>query len=176
MKQKALIISAVFLSLLSGAVAAQDQVIAYFESEYILQRIPEYQGIEQQLDLMAQSWRAELDELDTEIEELEADFRAKEILYTEEIREQKRAEINTKKKERDRYLSRMFGPDGEYFKKQKELLEPIQRQVFAAVRTVAQRKGIDFVFDRSGDIYMVYARSEWNLNDDILLELGIEID
>lgn len=176
MKRKTWIIPAVFLCMLPGVGAAQDQIIAYFESEYILQRIPEYQGIEQQLDLMAQAWRAEVDKLDAEIEELEADFRAKEILYTEEIREQKRAEINTKKEERDRYLSQMFGPDGEYFKKQQELLEPIQRQVFEAVRAVAQRKGIDFVFDRSGDIYMVYARSEWNLNEDILLELGIEID
>lgn len=55
-------------------------------------------------------------------------------------------------------------------------MEPIQRQIFTALRTVAQKQGFDFVFDRSGDIYMVYARGEWNLNEAILLELGIEVE
>ena len=85
-------------------------------------------------------------------------------------------EINSKRKQLENFTAQKFGPNGEYFLKQKELLEPIQRQVFAAVRTVAQRNGMDFVFDRSGDIYMVYARGEWNLSEDILLELGIEIE
>lgn len=104
------------------------------------------------------------------------DFTAKEILYTEEIKKEKIQEINSKKKQLDSFIEQKFGPNGEYFKRQKELLEPIQRQVFAAVRSVAQRNGFDFVFDRSGDIYMVYARGEWNINEQVLLELGIEIE
>ena len=99
-----------------------------------------------------------------------------ELLYTEEIKKEKIQEINSKKKQLDSFIEQKFGPNGEYFKKQKELLEPIQRQVFAAVRSVAQRNGFDFVFDRSGDIYMVYARGEWNINEQVLLELGIEIE
>ena len=35
------------------------------------------------------------------------------------------------------------------------------------VSEVAKKQGFDYVFDRSGDIYLVYARSEWNLNDAI---------
>ena len=50
------------------------------------------------------------------------------------------------------------------------------RQIFTAVSEVAKKQEFDFVFDRSGDIYLVYARSEWNLNDAILIELGIDID
>ena len=50
------------------------------------------------------------------------------------------------------------------------------RQIFTAVSEVAKKQGFDYVFDRSGDIYLVYARSEWNLNDAILIELGIDID
>lgn len=164
------------LTLLTVDIKAQDQLIAYFESDFILSKMPEYNGIEQRLTLLSESWQAEITSLENEIKELEQDFNAKEILYTDEIRTQKRNEIRAKINARDAYIAQKFGPEGEFFSRQKELLEPIQRQVFAAVRAVAQRKGIDFVFDRSGDIYMVYARGEWNLNEDILLELGIEID
>ncbi|MEP1150115.1 MAG: OmpH family outer membrane protein [Balneola sp.] len=162
--------------LFAGTVNAQDQKIGYYESDFILTKIPEYVGIEQRLNILSDTWKNEIQQEKLEIETLEEDYKAKEILYTDEIKKEKLQEINSKKKQLDNYTAQKFGPNGEYFSKQKELLEPIQRQVFAAVRTVAQRNGFDFVFDRSGDIYMVYARSEWNLNEDILLELGIEIE
>ena len=166
----------VFTLILTGNVYAQDQKIGYYESDFVLSKIPEYSGIEQRLKVLSDGWKNEIQELRLEIENLEEDYAAKEILYTEEIKKEKIQEINTKKKQLDNFNAQKFGPDGEYFQKQKELLEPIQRQVFAAVRNVAQRNGLDFVFDRSGDIYMVYARGEWNLNEQVLLELGIEIE
>ena len=165
----------VFLCVSLG-VNAQDQKIGYYESDFVLSKIPEYPGIEQRLKILSDGWKSEIQELRIEIENLEEDYAAKEILYTEEIEKEKIQEINTKKRQLDNYTAQKFGPNGEYFQRQKELLEPIQRQVFAAVRTVAQRNGFDFVFDRSGDIYMVYARGEWNLNEQVLLELGIEIE
>lgn len=157
-------------------VEAQNQKFGYFESEFILSNIPEYSGIEQRLQLLSDSWKQELFEMDSEIETLEEDYAAKEILYTDDIREEKKIEIRQKKSQRDTFLNNKFGPDGDYTQKQNELLEPIMRQIFTAVGEVAKKKGFDFVFDRSGDIYLVYARSEWNLNDAILIELGIDID
>lgn len=157
-------------------VEAQNQKFGYFESDFVLSNIPEYSGIEQRLQLLSESWKQELFEMDSEIEELEEDYAAKEILYTDDIREEKKLEIRQKKSQRDTFLNNKFGPDGEYIQNQNELLEPIMRQIFTAVSEVAKKQGFDYVFDRSGDIYLVYARSEWNLNDAILIELGIDID
>ncbi len=165
-----------FLFCSIGIAQAQDQKIGFFESDLILQYMPEYNGIEQRLQLISDGWQQEIRDMDEEIILLEEDFEAKEILYTEEIREEKLLEIEQKKNERDTFLNQKFGPDGEYFQSQDDLLEPIMRQVFTAVREVARKQGFDFVFDRSGDIYMVYARNEWNLNEAILIELGIEIE
>lgn len=161
---------------ISQELLAQNQKIGFYDSDFILEQIPEYEGIQQQLDLLSSQWKEQLTNLEAEIKELEEDYEAKEILYTEEIRNQKRQEIAQKKREKDQYLTQKFGPQGEYFSTQKELLEPIQRQVFTAVRAVAQDQNYDFVFDRSGDIYLVYADNEFNLNDEILEELGIEVE
>lgn len=170
------IVVLLFAILCGGIVNGQDQKLGYYESDFVLSKIPEYVGIEQRLKILSDGWKNEIQEKKSEIETLEEDYVAKEILYTEEIKMEKLQEINTMKKQLDTFTAQKFGPSGEFFTKQKELLEPIQRQVFAAVRTVAQRNGYDFIFDRSGDIYMVYARGEWNLNEQILLELGIEIE
>ncbi len=161
---------------LSQYLWAQEQKIGFYESDYILQQIPEYEGIQQQLDLLSTQWKEQVEELENEIQQLQEDYEAKEILYTDEIRNQKKQEIAQKKKQKEQFLAQKFGPQGEYFSRQRELLEPIQRRVFTAVRAVAQQQSFDFVFDRSGDIYMVYANNEYNLNNDILLELGIEVE
>jgi outer membrane protein len=157
-------------------VMGQDQKLGYFESDLILESIPEYSSIQQQLNLISAQWEAEIQRMEAEIRQLQEDFNAKEILYTDEIRNQREQEIENKIQTKEAYVAQKFGPEGEYFTRQKELLEPIQRQVFAAVRAVAQRQNYDFVFDRSGDIYMVYANNAYNLNELILEELGIETD
>lgn len=176
MKRKFIKLCFLFSVVATGSLVAQNQKIGFYESDFVLSKIPEYNGIEQRLQLLSEGWKDELKKIETEIKTLEDDFDAKEILYTDEIRTQKRQDISRKKTERDTFINQKFGPDGEYFKKQKEFLEPIQRQMFTAIRTVAQKQGYDYIFDRSGDLYMVYARSEWNLNEAILLELGIELD
>lgn len=168
----------VFAAILTfgGNVNAQSQRLAYFDSDIILENIPEYKGIEQELNLLSDQWKEEIERQSKEIKELRRDFEAKEILYTEEIKTQKQNEIKTLEKARETYMAQKFGPNGDYFKRSDELLEPLQRQIFAAVRIVAERQNFDYVFDRAGDIYMVYAKNDWNLNEDILLEMGIDID
>lgn len=176
MKNRIQNILALMLLFLPVLVMGQNQRMGFFESDFILSNIPEYSGIEQRLQLLSDGWKLELSEMEEEILALEEDYAAKEILYTEEIREEKQREIQQKKSQRDTFLNEKFGPNGEYFQSQDELLEPIMRQIFTAVSEVARKQGFDFVFDRSGDIYLVYARNEWNLNEAILIELGIDIE
>jgi outer membrane protein len=71
-------------------------------------------------------------------------------------------------------IENRFGPDGEYFTRQKELLEPIQRQIFDALNIVAEREDFDFVFDRAQDSRFLFVRQQWNLTEDVMLELGLD--
>lgn len=158
-----------------GALHAQNQKIGFFDSERILERMPEYSGIEQRLSNLSDTWNVEIRALEQELEDLETEFEAREILFTEELREQRLEEINRKRDELNRYIEEKFGPEGEYFTRQKELLEPIQRQIFDALTLVANRGQFDFVFDRSQDTRFLFVRQEWNLTEDVMLELGIEL-
>jgi outer membrane protein len=155
---------------------AQDQKIGYVNTDRILSEMREYEGVQQNLKKLSDEWRSRLKELDKEIEEMRKEFEAKEILYTDKVRKEKKQQIQAKINERENYLEQKFGSDGEYFQKQQELLEPIQRKVMEAVNQVAQDKGFDYVFDRAGDVSLMFAREQWNLNEDVLIELGISVN
>jgi outer membrane protein len=169
------LIGLICLCLLPLGVAAQPQRIAYMDSDYILSRMPEYTGLDQRLRTSVQEWNQELTAMKAEIDRLEQEFNAREILFTAEVRQQRLADIQTKKRAREQYEQARFGPEGDYFRQQQQLLEPIQRRVMLAIEKIAQRDGYDFVFDRSGDYLFLYTRSQWNISDEVLLELGIRI-
>ncbi len=155
---------------------AQDQKIGFIDSDYILSRMPEYSGLEQRLRAINEEWRKEIEEMDIQLQRLEREFVAREILYTDEVRTQKLNEIETLKRQREQYINSRYGPEGEYFKQQQLILEPLQRRIMEAVETVSARDNYDFVFDRSGDFLFLFARSQWNLSNDVLLELGVQIN
>lgn len=172
-------ISAIILLAIAGimpaeSVIAQNQKIGFIDSDVILQNMPEYSGIEQRLTLLSEGWRQEINELENEIEELERDFEAREILFTDEIREQRLNEISQKKDQLNRLIETRFGPAGDYFTRQKELLEPIQRMIFDALTRVANREAFDFVFDRANETKFLFTRQQWNLTEDVMLEMGLD--
>jgi len=156
--------------------AAQDQKIGYVNTDQILSQMSEYQGIQEQLSTISSEWNKQLDKMEQEIEQLKEDFKAKEILYTEELKKKKQQEIQNKIQKRQQYLDEKFGTKGEYFQKQRELLEPIQRKVFKAINKVANDQNFDFVFDRAQNSNMLFGEQEWNLNEEVLQELGITLN
>lgn len=172
---KRLVFGIFLLVLLNGTIAhGQNQKTGFIDSELILQNMPEYSGIEQRLNLLSEGWRDEIQELEEEIEELEEEFEAREILFTEDVRQQRLNEIENLRQQRDQLVDDRFGPDGEYFSTQEELLEPVQRQIFEALTSVAQRQNFDFVFDRSQETRFLFVTEEWNLTEDVMLEMGMD--
>ncbi len=172
------ILGIAYLLLLLGQVTdlQAQQRIGYIDSEFILQYIPEYATVQQKLDRMVAEWQRELDALQQELEEMEREFQAREILYTQEERQRKLEELRKKETEIYQRRRRYFGPNGELFKEQEKLMQPIQERVLKAVEEVATRDGYDFVFDKSGDFLFVFAREQYDLSLAVLEELGIDTE
>ena len=175
MLKKSVHISLILLFGLLEPAVAQDQKIGFIDSDVILQNMPEYAGIEQRLSLLSDTWQREINEREAELEELELDFQAREILLTDDVRSQRINEINAKRTQIEQLIEQRFGPQGDYFTRQRELLEPIQRQIFDALNRVATRDAFDFVFDRAQDTKFLFVRQQWNLTDEVMLEMGIDL-
>ncbi|TVQ65597.1 MAG: OmpH family outer membrane protein [Balneolaceae bacterium] len=152
---------------------AQNQKIGFIDSDLILREMPEYSGIEQRLSLLSEGWNQEIRTMENELSEMIRDFEAREILFTDEIRDQRMIEIQQKQHSIEQLIAEKFGPAGDYFTLQQDLLEPIQRELFDAVQRIAQRDNYDFVFDRSQDSRFLHVNQRWNLTREVMLELGL---
>ncbi|MDX1438362.1 MAG: OmpH family outer membrane protein [Rubricoccaceae bacterium] len=166
-------IAIVALFVLGGTASAQ-QKIGFVDSEAILRILPEYQTARQQVDRMAAEWQAELDGYAQEIAEMEQEFEARELLYTQEDRDRKLDEIEARRLEMNQYRRRHFGPDGELFRQEQQAMRPIQERVLEAIEVIAEEGNYDFIFDRSGDLMFLYADSSHDVTDLVLDELDID--
>lgn len=152
------------------------QKIGYVDSEYILSQTPEYATVQQQLDRMAQEWQKEVEERQAEVEEMFREYQARELLYTNEERQRKREAIMKAEDDVERLRMQYFGPEGDLFQQQEKLMRPLQEKILEAIEEVAARDGYDYVFDKGGDYLFMYAREQFDLSDDVLSELGIDIE
>jgi outer membrane protein len=166
---------AVVCLVVATSVQAQ-QRIAHIDSEYVLGLTPEYATVQQQVDRLAQGWRTEIDERRRSVDEMFREYQARELLYTNEERQRKRDEILRAEDELERLRMRYFGPEGELFQQQDNLMRPIQERVLEAIEQVAQREGYDYVIDLSGDFLFLFAREQNDISDEVLSALGIDTD
>lgn len=159
-----------------GASAFAQQKVGHVDTEYILNQMPEYATVQQKLDKLEQRWRDEIQQRQKEVQKLEAEFEARELLYTEEERKRRRQKIEKARKEVEQLREQYFGPEGELYSRQQELMRPIQERILKATESVATADGYDYVIDEKGETLFLYAREEHDLSTRVLRELGINVE
>lgn len=156
-----------------GVQAHAQQKIGYVDSQRIMEQLPEYATVQQKLEKLETQWRDEIQKKREQVQQLQEEYRAWELLYTEEERAKKRKAIDRAQREVEQLRQKYFGPEGRLYTQQKELMRPIQERVLNAAEEVATTEGYDFVLDKAGKVLFMYAREEHNLTQSVLQELGI---
>ena len=77
-------------------------------------------------------------------------------------------EILLDQQELSEYQQKRFGPGGDLIIQKKQLIQPIQDQIFNAIRELAKSRNYDFIFDKSSDIVMLYSDKRFDLSEQIL--------
>ncbi len=159
----------------TATVVLAQQKIAYVDSDLIYENYPEFSTARQSLDRVAEQWEQDLAERQDRLDEMFQEYQARELLYTAESRQQKQNEIIAAEEELDRLRRQYFGPEGQLFEQQQQILRPIQEKVLIAIEEVAEAEGYDYVFDLGGDFVFLYTNEKLNITDLVLEELGIDI-
>ncbi len=152
---------------------AQAQRFAYVDTEYILSQLPDYKSAQKKLDEVSEVWQKEVDAKYAEIDKLYKNYKAEEVLLNGEQKKQRQDEIIAKEKAAKQFQQDKFGYEGELFKKREQLIKPIQDRVFDAIQTIAKREDLDFIFDKSGDMIMLFSNARFDKSGEVLEELGI---
>ena len=71
------------------------------------------------------------------------------------------------------YQQKVFGFEGLYFLKKKELIEPIQDIIFESIEKIAKKNRLQIVFDKSSEPILLYTNPIHDYTDYVLEDLGL---
>lgn len=170
--RKSLLLLAVMFLLGITVNAQQNQRIAYVDSDYILENIPEYADAQEEINQLSKKWEKEITALFQEAQELDREYQAESVLLSEDQKKKKKEAITAKRQEAENLRMQYYGPEGELFAKRAELIQPIQEKVYNAINQVALTKNYAFVFDKAAGTTMLYCNDKNDISDEILDEIG----
>jgi len=154
---------------LSTAVSAQRW--AYVDTEYILQKLPKYREAQSELDRIARNWQQEIDAEIRELEKMKISLENERVLLTDDLIEERENAISEKTSEIEKLQIKRFGAEGDLISQRKQLVKPIQDQVFNAVQEIAKKRRYDAVFDKSSDLIMLYYNKKYDISDKVLAKI-----
>ncbi len=144
------------------------QRIVYVDTEYVLDQLPEYHEAEQQLESLSQQWSSEIANKKAELIQLKSEYQQNELLLpkVDQVKQQnmiEQAEIDLRNLQRNR-----FGTKGDLFKKQQDLIKPIQDKVYNAIKQVSEYRDYDMVLDRSTGVSILFAKPKFDISEEVL--------
>jgi len=145
--------------------------IGYVDSDALLNQMTDAQDARQQLDQLIQEWQAELNKLDRDWKTKYDDYEKRKLIMSDQTRAETESELIKLEEKISEFREKKFGTNGELFAKQDELMKPVQNKLFTIIQEVAKEKELDFVLDRSGGVLILYAKTEYDITNDVLAKL-----
>jgi outer membrane protein len=149
------------------------QRFGYIDTDFILNKMPEYKKAQDEINQLSQAWEKEVTEMDKKVEGMYSALQAEQVLLTEEMRKERTDAIKKKEAELKEYQKKVFGFGGLFFLKKQELIKPIQDKVWDAVDKVCKENSLAIMFDKAGELVMIYTDPRHDYTDFVLDQLGL---
>jgi outer membrane protein len=174
--KKYLLIVAVLL--MTGSISfAQNQVkLGYVDSQVILNQYSEAVKAQGDLDALTNRWSAQLDSLTLGYQQSMADYQNQANTMPEDKRLAAQKDLIALEQKILDFRRQKFGQGtGEIYQKQEEIFNPVKNKIYRAIEIVAKEEAMQFVFDKSGDILLLYADQAFDVTYKVLdrLKRGI---
>jgi outer membrane protein len=158
---------ALLLALACAGAAAQMK-IGHINSETIMQTLPEAIDAQKSIDALVAGWEAELQKMQADWKKKYDDYEKRKLILTDQVRADQERELRELDQSVTDFRNKKFGQNGELFQKQNEVMKPIQNKMFHVLEQIAKDEGYDYIFDRSGEILVLYANDKYDLTQLVL--------
>lgn len=168
--KKVLFLMGIFMALTLGNTFAQKY--ALIDMEYILQRIPEYESANKEIEALSDQWQKVID---TEVQAVDAmykKYQADLSTLSAEEKTKRENEIVSKENTIQELRNKYFGPEGDLFVKQEELIKPIQDEIYESVKAISIEAGYSMIIDRASASSVIFASPSIDISDQVLSKLG----
>lgn len=167
MKKILLILAVSFL-----ATTTQAQKFAYVDTDYILNKIPDFKQAQDKLDALSADWQKEIENKYADVELMYRTYQQEQVLLTDEMKVKREDAIIKKETAAKNLQQKYFGPEGELYIKRQELIKPIQDKIYDAIQQLAANNKYAIVFDSSSDLIMLYKNNNLDKSDKVLDLMG----
>lgn len=154
---------------------AQAQKFALIDMEYIMSNIPAYEQANVQLNQTSKKWQAEVEVIENEAKTLYKNYQDEAAFLSNDQKKEREQAIVNKEKEASELKRKYFAPQGELYKKRIALLEPIQNEIYNAIKGIAQAKNFQLILDRASDNGIIFASPTIDISNEVLTKLGYSI-
>ena len=158
------------MALMSLTASAQKFVL--IDMDYILKNIPAYERANEQLNQVSKKWQAEVEALNTEAATMYKNYQNEVVFLSQEQKKKRQEDIMTKEKEASDLKRKYFGPEGELFKKRESLMNPIQEEIYNAVKDISELRGYSLVLDRASNAGIIFGSPKIDISNEVLDKLG----
>ncbi len=148
--------------------AHAQQKIGHINSESIMQTLPEAIDAQKTLDGFVAQWEGELQKMQADWKRKYDEYDKKKLILTEAARADQEKELRALDQSIQDYRNKKFGQNGELFQKQNEIMKPIQNKIFQVLEDIAKEDGYDYIFDKSGQVLLVYANDKNDLTAKVI--------
>lgn len=160
----------VILLMASAALFAQNkQKSGYVDSQVILNQFSEAIKAQSDLDVLAQKWNTQIDSMKQTLALAYENYQKQAANMTEANLKAAQQKLVQDEQYIQGFAQQKFGqPNGELYVKQEELLSPVREKIVQAISDVAKAEGMTFVFDKAGDVVLLYADAEYDVTYKVL--------
>jgi outer membrane protein len=150
--------------------------LGYVDSQVILNQFSEAVKAQGDLDALTNRWSAQLDSMTMNYQQNLADYQKQATLLSEDKKLGLQKELVAKEQSILDFRRQKFGQGtGEIYQRQEEIFNPVKAKIYKAIELIAKEEGMQFVFDKSGDIMLLYADTAFDITFKVLdrLKRGI---
>ncbi len=137
--------------------------IGWVNSQAIMDKLPEAQDAQKQIDNIVAEWQSELAKMQNDWQKKYEEYDKKKLILTDQLRAQSEKELQDLDKKIADYRNKKFGQNGELFSKQNDLMKPVQNKIFKVIEDIAKEDNYDYIFDKSGDVLLMYTNDKYDL-------------
>ncbi len=169
LKMKSLFLKFKILTAFLGLmVFANAQKIGVVDTDYILDKMPQYKDAEGRLNAQVATWQSDIQNLQSEFERKRTAFENEKVLLVGEQLRQREKEVMDLDKNIKTTISLRFGTNGEIETLRKNLTQPFQDQIWTAIKTISEKNGLGIVIDKSNNTSVIFLNSRYDYTEKVL--------
>jgi outer membrane protein len=162
-----------FMVLVCSNIFAQTgQKTGYVDSQVILAQYAPAIKAQSDLDAIAARWTATRDSLLASLQTAYQAYGTQKDMMTPDKQQETEQGLVTQQQDIQRYEQEKFAqPNGELYRRNEQLLAPVKENIMLAIAAVSKTEGMHFVFDKTGDVVLLYADDQFDITFKVLDKL-----